>query len=397
MATERVGVYRKYYGPVPKDKLGHPLPKSEWPRKRPHSWVARWFDFKGKRYSRSFKTRKEAQQFAEQKQKEIRCGKPSPQPRISVAAHRREHQDLMNGNLAPKSLQQHLASLDLLIDLVGKKKLLHRIKVRDIERFRANRLKSGVAPSTANKNVKTLRRAFNLAILRGYLENGSNPCVGIPMLRIGAKQQTYMRPDDFRTLYRQAPNALWRALLMTFYTAGLRLREAMNLTWQEIDFESNLLCISRRTASGSVQAWTPKDHELRTIPLPEQTIALLTAWQSVAPERCPYVFMEPPQWKYYCQCLRSGTWRSGQDLTNNALRRFQTLCRRGGVSHSDIRTPQRYYLSVQPEDINRAQAIQAAIVGEIPRADLTDPKVTHSRQKRVFSGRQGSRSKSLTL
>jgi len=113
-------------------------------------------------------------------------------------------------------------------------------------------------------------------------------------------------------------------------------------------------------------------------------------------------------------------------LTNNALRRFQTLCRRGGVGpytihdmrrscitnwakhlpihvvkqlagHSDIRTTQRYYLSVQPEDVNRAQAIQAEIVGEIPRGDLTDPKVTHSRHKRVFPDRQGCRPKSLTL
>lgn len=426
MATERVGVYRKYYGPVPKDKFGHSLPKSEWPRKRPHSWAVRWFDFDGKRYSRSFKTRKEAQRFAEQKQKDIRGGKPSPQPKIDLAAYRREHKELMDGNLAPKSLRQHLASLDLLIELVGKKKSLHKIRVRDIERFRAIRLQCGVSPSTANKDVKTLRSIFNLAILRGYLEKGTNPCVGIPMLRIGAKQLRYMKPDDFRAVYSQAPNALWRALLMTFYTAGLRLREAMNLTWHDIDFESDLLCVSRRTTSGLVQAWTPKDHELRTIPLPEQTVRLLTAWQSVAPEGCPYVFMEHGRWEYYRQSLESDDWRSGQDLMNNALRRFKTLCRRAGVGpnsihdmrrscitnwakhlpihvvkqlagHSDIRTTQRYYLSVQPEDVVRAKAVQAAIVGKIPRGDLTEPKVTHSRQKRLFPGRQGKRHRFLTL
>ncbi len=82
------------------------------------------------------------------------------------------------------------------------------------------------------------------------------------------------------------------SVALLFYTAGLRLREAMSLTWHDIDFASDLLCISRRTASRFVQAWTPKDHELRTIPLPEQTVSLLTAWQSVASEECPYVFME---------------------------------------------------------------------------------------------------------
>lgn len=28
MATERVGIYRKYHGPVPADKLGQPLPEN---------------------------------------------------------------------------------------------------------------------------------------------------------------------------------------------------------------------------------------------------------------------------------------------------------------------------------------------------------------------------------
>jgi hypothetical protein len=56
------------------------------------------------------------------------------------------------------------------------------------------------------------------------------------------------------------------------------------------------------------------------------------------------------------------------------------------AGHSDIRTTQRYYLSVQPEDVVRAKAVQASIVGKIPNDDLTAPKVTHSRQKRAFPG-----------
>ena len=75
MATEKVGVYRKYHGPVPKDNSGNPLPKSEWPRKRPFSWAVRWFGSDGKRYSRSFKSRKEADQFAESTQAAMRVGK----------------------------------------------------------------------------------------------------------------------------------------------------------------------------------------------------------------------------------------------------------------------------------------------------------------------------------
>ena len=78
MATEKIGVYRKWHGPVPTDKSGNPLPKSEWLRTRPFSWAVRWFGSDGKRFSRSFKSRKEAGRYAEAKQAEVRVGKGRP-------------------------------------------------------------------------------------------------------------------------------------------------------------------------------------------------------------------------------------------------------------------------------------------------------------------------------
>lgn len=60
MATEEVGICRKYHGEVPIDEFGNPLPKNEWPRERPFSWAVRWFGSDGKRFSKSFNSRKEA-------------------------------------------------------------------------------------------------------------------------------------------------------------------------------------------------------------------------------------------------------------------------------------------------------------------------------------------------
>ena len=173
--------------------------------------------------------------------------------------------------------------------------------------------------------------------------------------------------------------------------------------------------MTRRTAEGLVQAWTPKDHEKRLIPLPHQATSLLATWQAVAAEGCPYVFMEQERWDYYRQMAMDGKWRAGQDLVNNLLRRFQTLCQRAGVGpytlhdlrrscitnwakrlpihvvqqlagHSDIQTTERFYLSVQPTDVAEAQALQAELLECIPKADLTDPKLTHFDRKRAFPG-----------
>jgi len=142
---------------------------------------------------------------------------------------------------------------------------------------------------------------------------------------------------------------------------------------------------------------------MRMIPLPAKTINLLAAWQSAAPEGCPYVFMNQTRWAYYRQQVERGRWRAGQDLLNNLLKRFQSLCRREAsrtytfhdmrrtcitnwagqlpihvvqqlAGHSDMRTTQRYYLSVQPQDLDRARAIQASLLGTLPEGGYSQSK-----------------------
>lgn len=167
-----------------------------------------------------------------------------------------------------------------------------------------------------------------------------------------------------------------------------------------------------------MQAWQPKDHEERSVPLPKQAVSLLAAWQSIAPEGCPYVFMVPERRAFYRERIEQGTWRAGQDLVNNLLRRFKTICRKAGVGpytfhdlrrscitnwaqrlpthvvqrlagHSDITTTQRYYLRVRDVDIDRAQQIQSELLGDVPAADVTDPLLTHSAPIRGFPGGRG--------
>src|SRR5438132_14073359 len=99
MATERVGVYRKYHGPVPTDVAGKPLPKSEWPGKRSSCWIARWFGTNGNRFSRSFETRKEAERFAETKQAEVRQGKGDPLKSCTIREFWKEHGVLAKGTV----------------------------------------------------------------------------------------------------------------------------------------------------------------------------------------------------------------------------------------------------------------------------------------------------------
>lgn len=84
MAIEKVGVYRKWLEPVPKGKNGKPIPESEWPRKRRHRWIARWYGTNGQRYGKVFKTRKEAQKYASELQKRVCLGKADKPKKVTL-------------------------------------------------------------------------------------------------------------------------------------------------------------------------------------------------------------------------------------------------------------------------------------------------------------------------
>jgi len=403
MANKRVGVYRRYLEAVPVDSLGRPVPKSSWPKKRSFCWVARWFSGEGKRPSRSFKTKRQARSFAAQKEIQIQEARTAGLTAISLRGFHIEHKELTQGNVAPRTLALHLATLESLASFLGWDRHLPTIGPRDIERFRAGRLSTGIAAGTANKDLTVLKRLFNLAILRGYLPKGGNPCDGVPKLKIGSVRKGIISPETFAGIYNCTTDAFWRAFLVMLYTTGLRLREATNLTWCDIDFESYQLHITRKKAAGLVQAWTPKDHQMRMIPLPAQTINLLAAWKSMAPEGCPYVFMGERRWAYYHRQVERGRWRACQDLLNNLLRCFKTICRRASsrpytlhdlrrtcvtnwagqlpihvvqqlAGHSDMRTTQRFYLSVQPQDLDKARAIQSSLLGTVTEGGYRQSK-----------------------
>lgn len=417
MATTKLGIYRAWRGAVPVDSSGQRLSKSQWLSKRPFSWVVRWFGVDGNRYSRSFDTRKEADRFAEAKQQDVRQGKSDEPKPMTFKQFYEEHAQLMKGNVAAKTRHAQLATMMLLAKQLGWDRQLDRISTRDIEHFRSKRLETAkISPYTSNKELKTLKRVFNLAVMRGYLPTGANPCMKIAMIKVGKKRPAFCSSEDFQKILGQARDVLTQALLVVFYATGLRLRESLNLTWSDIEFDSGQLYVTRKKAAGFVQEWAPKNHELRTLPLPKQAIVLLARLQAIAPLECPYVFMDSDRWRYYRERVEERSWSSGRDLVNNALRRFKTICRRANVGpltihdlrrscisnwarhlpihvvqqlagHSDIKTTQQFYLSVRSEDVQKAQRIQQKLIGLVA-AVATDQKVTNSGQKREFPKRK---------
>ena len=410
MATEKVGIYRKYHGKIPTNKSGQPLPKSEWPKKRAFRWAARWFGSDGKRYSKSFNTRKEAQLFSEDKQSDVRNGRADPPPEIALEDFVAEHEKVMVGQVASATLSDQMRALRMFMPYLPKNIRLRNILPRHAEAFIAARLASGVEVGTVNKDIRTLKRIFNLAIEpRGYLLAQNNPFAKIKERRFAPKPPKYVTIEAFQEVFKASHRLWWKALLTLAYTSGGRRDELLNLTWADIDFDVQSVKFLLKQASKSLLVWEPKDHESRIVPVPSRTIQLLADLQDVADERSPYVFVSGDRFSHILRRRLKGTWKTDCELINNLTRDLEVICRWAKIKnftlhdlrrscitnwanvlpihvvqklagHSDIKTTQRYYLAVRECDFEKARQVQSKILGN----DLTDPLLTHSGKNEVF-------------
>jgi len=118
--------------------------------------------------------------YAKKLQRKVDKGKRDRPKKTKLAQFTDEHSRVMVGRIAHTTLKHQVRMLNMLAKHVGSGRVLRRISPRDAESFIASRVKLGRAVATVNKNLRTLKGVFNLAIEpRGYLEEGCNSFANI--------------------------------------------------------------------------------------------------------------------------------------------------------------------------------------------------------------------------
>lgn len=377
MPTTKVGIYRSYYGPIPTDNFGTPLPEKEWPAKRAHSWVVRWFGYDGQRYSRSCDTRKEAERLAEEKQKDVRDGRPDEPPTILLKEFAEMYLRLRS-DLSERCREEHGRTLRYLREQLGEQRPLQRITPLDARQFmawyRKRKVKvNTVSPSTVNKVLRECRRIFREAVDCQFIR--VNPFDGIRPTKVSDASWHHVTPKEFQKLLDIAKSTQWQGMIALAYCCGLRLGEILNLTWDDIDFKGKTVRVVAKLGVTTVEAWTPKDKDMRIVPLPGPAAVPLTKLRVAGDHRQPYVFVLAKGPNLGKRIPRQNTWRD-----------FDVIRRRAGLSacsmhdlrrsyctnlaqampmhvvqelagHSDIRTTRRFYVKVQPELMEEARRV----------------------------------------
>ena len=168
-------------------------------------------------------------------------------------------------------------------------------------------------------NLARLRRFFQYAVTRGYLSTLPLPTV-MPQRPPAFVPYIYSR-DEIRRLLRVIdadrrstclePTTI-HTMVLLFYGAGLRLREATNLTRADADLSRSLLTI-RNTKFGKT----------RLVPVGPQLRGALLEYDGTRPARR---MTEAPFF----------TTRSGASVKPDTLQHnFRILCHRAGICRSD--------------------------------------------------------------
>jgi integrase len=173
------------------------------------------------------------------------------------------------------------------------------------DKFKAKRLRAGLAPRTVNRDLDRLKAALGKAVEWKMLD--ANPLKGAKRIRRGIEDRVrYLATQEAKALrkalkVREAHAKAarerfnrWRVarhqeplpsiegysdhvmpMTLLALNTGLRRGELTQLTWEDVDLKGKRL---------TVRAGYAKSGKARHIPLNSEAVAVLTQWQKQQPE-----------------------------------------------------------------------------------------------------------------
>ena len=320
------------------------------PRNKGKPWVVRWFTVvdpetsKRKRFSKAFEFKRDAERFRSENAVEFqKNGQPKANPyRKTLSAFLSKWIRRQKAELNPASLELYEGTAARLLDFFSRDRLLCEItpeSAQDFISIQKNRTPGRrgkeLSPWTREQLKRNCKTIFGAAFESGYIAKNPFKVKALRSKRLATKPWYRMKADEYHCLLEATPSLREKVSYAIFYTAGLRMHEAFNLTWDCVDFQKGLLYVTNREATEVIPPFSIKDHEERRIPLPPDTVALLAQWQTEAPEGVPFILLTEERFervKVKWQRIHEAAlpWKN-RYVVNNVLRNFKSHVRRAGI------------------------------------------------------------------
>ena len=139
-------------------------------------------------------------------------------------------------------------------------KTLASIGPLDIERIKTEMMNAGKSPRTVEYALAVVRHAFNRAIEWGIF-SGRNPVSRVKKPRKDNRRVRFLTRDEAEALLNELKKhsiQVYEMAYLSLYT-GMRFGEITNLTWQDVDFENNIITIKDPKNRESRSAYITRD------------------------------------------------------------------------------------------------------------------------------------------
>lgn len=226
-----------------------------------------------------------------------------------------------------------------LIPAVGHRKL-RALTPTDVRAYMQMKLDAELSPRTVANHHIILRRALEIAFRYGYVEKNVARLVSAP--RSKRYKVEPLTPEEMKKFMATCQGHSLSALFVALSATGMRIGEALGLSWKHIDLEAGTVRIEQmlyRTPLASREDGVmfalgePKtDKSRRTLAIPAGAIAVLRAHRTKEVERRLAAAVWLNQWDL------AFTGEQGVPLSDRMVRyEFQDLLKKAEITGRRIR------------------------------------------------------------
>jgi len=334
----------------------------------------RWYDRLGKRCSQNIGIVGEmsAQQARNRKRAKENEFDDCPGIRDAGKLRLKEFTDryfeLRSHKLAKASVIRYKGSVNYLLHFFGENRIVSNITPDDAESFKAALAQGRISDAsktkrkqnevTVNTHMRQVKAIFGFGV-KNLKKLSSNPFLcTVDNVKKSKKNWHYITRDEFFKVY-EACGEKYKLIVALCRLAGVRRMEAVELTWDDVNFDTGKICIIGK------DDWQPKDRETRYIPLFPELEKILLEAHSAAPEKaikvCPDVD-EPNLNRDILRAIkRAGVtvWKKPMhSMRKSAItdwaRKFPMHVVRQWAGHGDIDTTAEYYTQTLESDYKAA-------------------------------------------
>ncbi|HEY0148653.1 MAG TPA: tyrosine-type recombinase/integrase [Allosphingosinicella sp.] len=287
--------------------------KRKWAGGTKSAWQVSYTDTKGKRRTKSFDRKKEAEAWLVQAEHDVARGVHMPDSQSLTVADavdlwlRTPKADGTHKEPATLRSYESTARLHIVPFLGGEK--LSRLNKPSVEKFRRDLIESGRSPARVQRAVRYLSMLLAEAESQGLV--GQNAASNVKVVRSSrdATEVEIPTPAELKLMIKHSGPAL-KPLVLCAMLAALRASELRGLMWEHVDFAAGVIRVVQRAEENNKLGAPKSKAGRRSVPMSPLLMKEMKEWKL----RCPknllgLVFPSPDGmiWRYQ-NLMRRSFW-----------------------------------------------------------------------------------------